>query len=249
MKRTLKKESKRITGLMGFFRAYGASAVVVIMFYPVMKLVNNTFYAVLATFVILAALSLVYTLITYRKKNKETILRKITDAEWSELINKNAIHYRNEVTYVESKMFLKAHYSQRTNYQLPAAYRKCGFVWFHLSDPNNNREPALSSFLEAHYLEGQPRKYKLIFPIKDLPQERLYLHTSTGYILVMGDLTARGEIETKFKWYNDRVYWKVFVRTIFDLLFGLKFAYFQLIGAYKDAMNNKEKKNSKRLGI
>ncbi|MFA8440100.1 hypothetical protein [Pueribacillus sp. YX66] len=156
-------------------------------------------------------------------------IRPLTDKEWNELSENNAIHYTSlspEKTE-KNEYTLKANPDKQTTKYLTNEFRGRKFVWFHLSDSKFSEEPTMRSFHNAHYLEGNPRPYKYVLPIHSLPRDKTYIIKSAGYILVEGDVTSNSfKLLTNFKWYNDKIYFRYIFRGIhtslstWDLLFG-----------------------------
>lgn len=220
---------------MGNIRFYAVIIAVVLIWLPFI-LIFNSIYPILFYFILTFAAIPFYAL--YRKLNAEKFAFKlITDDEWEHLCEHKVIHYSNFAQEQSNAIIvhLPAHYSEKTNYLLPREQRNKGFVWFHLSREKNDDEPELYSFLSAHYNEGNPRKYKSVMNIKDLPRDRVYIEKSTGFFLVEGDLSAPAQLFDKFEWYNQKMYWGYFLEsTIFTLVNVGYFSAVQILGIIKD---------------
>lgn len=143
---------------------------------------------------------------TYKKKYN---FRLINDREWSEIANRNLIHYSDviETNEGESKFSILPHFNIKVNHALPLKDRNKGFVWFHLSVEEFGEEPFLKSFFKAHYFEGDKRKKKAIIKTKNIPRDRLYYDVSTGFYLIEGELNTKILVKDDFKWFNEKVYY------------------------------------------
>lgn len=172
-------------------------------------------YSLLAKMDIIFILSIFIVIISnvfygiYKKLNKKKYgFRLLSEKEWVKFKNMNLIHYSNILSGEEGEreIFIPAHTSPKVNLHLPKKYREKGFVWFHIADGLKSEEPVLSSFLNAHLYEGNPRKQKIVVKIEELPKNRLYLDIKSGYFLVMGDLSVKANVYHNFKWYNEKLY-------------------------------------------
>lgn len=201
-----KKNKFKENGLMGKKRGWVLNITIGFIFL-IMFLTLITYPVLFVTTVICWILSnIIYGF--YKKINENTSFRMLTLDEWNTLGERNLIHYSHilDNQIGNHKIYLPAHVSPVANFRLPKKFRKEGFIWFHLSDVNNEKEPELKSFLGAHAFEGNPRNQKVIIKLNSISHDRIYIEKNTNFILVKGDLNITGDIIENFEWYNKKIY-------------------------------------------
>ncbi|MFD2696065.1 hypothetical protein ACFSUE_20885 [Sporolactobacillus shoreicorticis] len=138
-------------------------------------------------------------------------IRPIRDEEKNIFKNKKIIHYTNELTLedenhysITGRINLSGHSSAKSNYRLKYKDKFKSFVWFHLEDKMN--EPYFRGFMEAHALENESRKYKVIANFRELEGKNIFINPTNNYILVEGGIEIKGNLCTQFNWYDNKVY-------------------------------------------
>lgn len=200
-----KKEKSKLNGKLGNFR-FGVSIFLISIVYIFFILIFKNSIIALVAFIFMFIIASFIKIIVSRQVN----IRPLTIEEWDKYSMRNVIHYRNDIIEMGEKIYMNAHFSERTNYSLPKEFRKKGFIWFHLSEFDRGAEPILNSFLYAHFNEGTPRKYKIIYPLNLLDRKKTYIDPKTKYILLESDLIISERYEKIFCWYNKKVYWDLY---------------------------------------
>ncbi|AVK85977.1 hypothetical protein C3943_22020 [Lysinibacillus sp. B2A1] len=256
-----KKNIYKENGVMGKKRGNIMTTILVfialLIVFPIIISVRLGEYDLAGVLVILIFISIFLLFIlnlfyaVFRKIYKKRYgFRPINNEEWEELQHRNLIHYSNVLTVDEgeSEVSIPAHARPKVNHLLPKKYRNQGFVWFHLADDVEPEEPLLKSYLSAHFLEGNPRRQKVVIKCGDFPSHKIYLDVNSGFILVKGDVLVKARVYLNFKWYNEKIYILFLIKTTLKASLTIfHIMYHQLKVEIEDKIHQREAKKQKEL--
>lgn len=256
-----KKNIYKENGRMGNIRGNIMSAIVVssflLMILPIIiSVILGNYYLAEILFILVFTSTLllficnIFYAVIRKIYKKRYGFRLINNDEWEKFEHRNLIHYSNVVTVDEGEtvVFIPAHVRPTVNHLLPKKYRKQGFVWFHLADESDSEEPNLNSYLSAHFLEGNPRKQKVVMKLANLPKSKIYLHVNSGFILVEGDVLAKAKVYYNFKWYNENIYLIFLTKnTLKGLLTIFHTIYHRLKVEFEDKIHQRKTKQKEEL--
>lgn len=180
---------------------------------------------------------------TYALITKQYYIRELTISEHQNIKFKNLIHYTDfipegELQNCGKTKFIKVHGNSkaRANYSMTWKEAKEEYIWFHLSSKKEGKEPLLKSFLASHATQSTPRKYKIIIKVKDVDLNKIYIRPYDKAILVKGHYYGEGMLEPKFKWYNEKIYFKELCGNchLEDTYLTIFITFKQLTGIFRD---------------
>lgn len=169
---------------------------------------------------------------------------------FNEFKNKKLIHYTN---FISPEAYL--HYQctgrikligtskAQLNYVMKLKDKQTPFVWFHVSDKDN--EPNLKSLIFNHGHEYYPRKYKIIIEPVYLEADKLFLRPDNGNVVYKGNIEIKAEIEENFMWLENSFYFKEIFFGVLIQPFKISFYFIlfhQAIGTIMDIKSKKTKK-------
>ncbi|MCU5633651.1 hypothetical protein ACS2CQ_23275 [Bacillus cereus group sp. BceL295] len=227
-----KKLGKKINGRIGHARNF---LITVVWGLELGLVVYMSFYfGVGIIFVFLMGSTMYY---YYLKFSGKYHVRAITNEEYQEIKGRKLIHYTDFfyeeqlINYKQTGLInLIGNSSASSNYRMRYKDKCKKFVWFHIESESEKNEPYFSSFVENHFFEGVPRKYKILINAVDLKKEQLFINPANENVLVLGDVLVKGRIEEKFNWYNDKLYFKSVLGSAKYILILLPISGQQLLG-------------------
>ncbi|MGE8207664.1 hypothetical protein ACQKP0_24645 [Heyndrickxia sp. NPDC080065] len=236
-----------MNGFIGWSRAViggMATILTVILLFIVISFVYFLFFHTISFIFFIGTIVFINLLVYFYIKIKgDYHVRAIKISEVNNLIGKRLIHYTNFINKDEFHRYKNTGFIKlfgndraRANYRMRYKDKKKNFIWFHIENESKNGEPSFSSFMQAHYGESRPRKYKVIIEFNDIVNEKLYINPANGNILICAEsIYVKAKVYEKFNWYQKKIYIKwALLSSICDPFYMIPVVYHQLVGIVLD---------------